>query len=202
MGKKPLVILAGPTAVGKTALSIGHAKAIGGEIMSADSMQAYRGMDIGTDKIKPEQMQGIRHHLIDEFDPDEEFNVAIFKEYCGRYISDAHSRGKIPIIVGGSGFYIQAALYDVDFKETDADLSYRKELEDFAKKNGAKALHAKLMEVDEASAKNIHENNIKRTIRALEYFKLTGVPISRHNEMERKKSPRFDFRYFVLNLPW
>ena len=130
--KKPLIIITGPTAVGKTELSIALAKRIGGEIISADSMQVYRHMDIGTAKIMPDEMQGVKHYLIDELEPDEEFNVTIFKQKCDRYIEEIYSHGNIPIIVGGTGFYIQAVLYDIDFTKTETDDAYRKELQKFA----------------------------------------------------------------------
>ena len=201
MKKIPLIILTGATAVGKTELSIELAKALDGEIISADSMQVYRGMDIGTAKIKPEQMQGIRHYLIDEFEPYEEFNVAIFKEKCTDYIMDINRRGKIPILVGGTGFYIQAVLYDVDFANTCQDTEYREKMKKFADTYGVQALHDKLKEVDKASADAIHPNNVKRVIRALEYYNQTGRKISLHNEEARKNSSPYNFRYFVLNLP-
>ena len=134
--KKPLIIITGPTAVGKTELSIALAKRIGGEIISADSMQVYRHMDIGTAKIMPDEMQGVKHYLIDELEPDEEFNVTIFKQKCDRYIEEIYSHGNIPIIVGGTGFYIQAVLYDIDFTKTETDDAYRKELQKFADEYG------------------------------------------------------------------
>ena len=164
---KPLIILTGPTAVGKTALSIGLAKAVDGEIISADSMQVYRKMNIGTAKIEPEEMQGVRHHLIDILDPAEEFNVVLFKKYALRAMEDIYSRGKIPIIVGGTGFYIQALLYDIDFEENDNDMSYREKLQNLADTHGKIFLHDMLAEVDPESAEKIHENNVKRVIRAL-----------------------------------
>lgn len=201
MKNKPLIILTGPTAVGKTSLSIGIAKALNGEIISADSMQVYRGMDIGTAKIKTTEMQGIKHYMIDEFDPSDEFNVAVFKEYCDKYIEEIYSRGKIPVLVGGTGFYIQAVLYNINFHETQTDEAYRKKLNHFAKTHGAEALHNELKKVDQASAKAIHPNNIKRVIRALEYFNQTGEPISLHNEEERQKKSPYNFKYFVLSLP-
>lgn len=199
--KRPLIILTGPTAVGKTELSIELAKSIGGEIVSADSMQVYRGMDIGTAKIKKEQMQGVTHHLIDIINPDEEFNVSIFKELAVKAIDEIYSRGNIPILTGGTGFYIQSVLYDVQFEETDKDDSYRRELKDFADKNGVAALHARLNEIDSHSAAAIHPNNIKRVIRAIEYFHQTGKPISEHNEKARAGKPAYRFKYFVLSLP-
>lgn len=196
---KPLIILTGPTAVGKTALSIGLAKAVDGEIISADSMQVYRKMNIGTAKIEPEEMQGVRHHLIDILDPAEEFNVVLFKKYALRAMEDIYSRGKIPIIVGGTGFYIQALLYDIDFEENDNDMSYRKKLQNLADTHGKIFLHDMLAEVDPESAEKIHENNVKRVIRALEFYKKTGMKISEHNETESQKKSPYNFEYFVLN---
>lgn len=196
---KPLIILTGPTAVGKTALSIGLAKAVDGEIISADSMQVYRKMNIGTAKIEPEEMQGVRHHLIDILDPAEEFNVVLFKKYALRAMEDIYSRGKIPIIVGGTGFYIQALLYDIDFEENDNDMSYREKLQNLADTHGKIFLHDMLAEVDPESAEKIHENNVKRVIRALEFYKKTGMKISEHNETESQKKSPYNFEYFVLN---
>lgn len=201
MNKKPLIILTGPTAVGKTELSIGLAKAINGEIISADSMQVYKGMDIGTAKIMPEQMQGVKHWLIDEFSPKEDFNVNIFKKKCDMYMDDIYSRGKIPILVGGTGFYIQAVLYDIDFEETQNDNSYRIKLQHFADVHGAEALHEELRKIDPKSAETIHPNNVKRVIRAIEYYEQTGEQISKHNEREKKKESPYLFRYYVLSLP-
>lgn len=198
---QPLIIITGPTAVGKTSLSIDIAKEINGEIISADSMQVYRGMDIGTAKIRPEEMCGIKHYLIDEFNPQDEFNVAIFKEKCKNYIEEIYNHGKVPIIVGGTGFYIQAILYDIDFKETKIDYNYRESLWKFAKEYGVDELHKKLEKIDAYSFKTIHPNNVKRVIRALEYYKQTKEPISSHNEKERQKKPSYTFKYFVLNLP-
>ena len=194
-----LVILTGPTAVGKTALSVALAKKIGGEIISADSMQVYRGMDIGSAKVTVEEMQGIPHFLIDEFDPAEEFHVVRFQEYAKRYIREIQERGHIPILVGGTGFYIQAVLYDIDFTENGSDHSYREELEALAKEHGAEYLHTMLASVDPASAEAIHANNVKRVIRALEFYRETGERISEHNEEERRKASPYQFAYFVLN---
>lgn len=194
-----LVILTGPTAVGKTALSVALAKKIGGEIISADSMQVYRGMDIGSAKVTAEEMQGVPHFLIDEFDPAEEFHVVRFQEYAKRYIREIQERGHIPILVGGTGFYIQAVLYDIDFTENGSDHSYREELEALAKERGAEYLHTMLASVDPASAEAIHANNVKRVIRALEFYQETGERISEHNEEERQKASPYQFAYFVLN---
>ena len=197
--KKPLIILTGPTAVGKTELSIELAKKVNGSIISADSMQVYRYMDIGSAKIRPEEMQGIPHYLIDTFEPDEEFHVVKFQKYAKRYMEEIYAEGRIPIIAGGTGFYIQALLYDIDFTEEQEDSAYRKELEEFAKEHGAHALHEKLRVVDEKAAEEIHENNVKRVIRALEFHHLSGGKISEHNEKERQKESPYNFAYFVLN---
>lgn len=197
--KKPLVILTGPTAVGKTKASIGLAKAIGGEIISADSMQVYKQMDIGSAKIKPSEMDGIPHYLVDILEPDEEFHVVLFQQMAKQAIQKIYEKGKIPILVGGTGFYIQAVLYDIDFSENEKDTSYREELEKLAQTKGAEYLHDLLREVDEKSAQDIHANNVKRVIRALEYFHQTGEKISEHNEEQRKKVSTYNFSYFVLN---
>lgn len=197
--KKPLIILTGPTAVGKTELSIELAKKINGSIISADSMQVYRHMDIGSAKIRKEEMQGIPHFLINTFEPEEEFHVVKFQEYAKKYIEEIYTQGRIPIIAGGTGFYIQALLYDIDFTDEKEDTRYRRELEQFAKEHGAHALHEKLRAVDEKAATEIHENNIKRVIRALEFYYLSGKKISEHNEQERHKESPYDFAYFVLN---
>ena len=197
--KKPLIILTGPTAVGKTKASIGLAKALNGEIISADSMQVYKYMDIGSAKIRPEEMQGIKHYLVDELEPDEEFNVVRFQQMAKKAMDEIYDKGKIPIVVGGTGFYIQALLYDIDFTENEEDTSYREELEQLASEKGTEYLHEMLQEIDSASAKSIHANNVKRVIRALEFYKQTGKKISEHNETERAKESPYDFCYFVLN---
>lgn len=197
--KKPLIILTGPTAVGKTKASIGLAKALNGEIISADSMQIYKSMDIGSAKIRPEEMQGIRHYLIDALEPDEEFHVVRFQELAKKAMEEIYAGGKIPVVVGGTGFYIQALLYDIDFTESKEDTSYREELELLAQTKGAEYLHQILRQVDEKAAENIHANNVKRVIRALEFHKETGEKISEHNEQERQKNSPYEFCYFVLN---
>lgn len=198
MDKLPLLILTGPTAVGKTNLSIRLAKAVNGEIISADSMQVYRRMDIGTAKIKPEEMCGVPHHLIDICEPTQDYNVVRFATEAKRLIKEITERGHIPILVGGTGFYIQAVLYDIDFTETEEDTSYREELETFAAEHGAEALHASLAKVDPASAVAIHANNIKRVIRALEFYMQTGTRISEHNEAQHGKESAYNSAYFVL----
>jgi len=197
--KKPLIILTGPTAVGKTKASIGLAKALNGEIISADSMQVYKYMNIGSAKIRPEEMQGIKHYLIDELEPDEEFHVARFQEMAKKALEEIYEKNKIPIVVGGTGFYIQALLYDIDFTESNEDSVYRQELERIAREKGAEYLHDMLRMVDPKSAEMIHANNVKRVIRALEFQKQTGQKISEHNEKERAKTSPYEFCYFVLN---
>lgn len=201
MKKKPLVVLTGPTAVGKTKASIGLAKAIGGEIISADSMQVYEYMDIGSAKIRPEEMQGIPHYLVDELKPWDEFHVVRFQQMAKKAMEQIYANGHIPIIVGGTGFYIQALLYDIDFTSTSQDDNYRQDLENLAKEKGAEYLHNMLREIDPKSAEDIHANNIKRVIRALEYYHQTGQKMSRHNEEERQKESPYEFVYFVLNAP-
>ena len=196
--KKPLIILTGPTAVGKTSASIGLAKSLGCEIISADSMQVYKKMDIGTAKIMPEEMEGIKHYLVDELDPKEEFHVARFQQMAKDAMDKIYDKGRIPILVGGTGFYIQALLYDIDFTENDSPNDYRKKLEILAKEKGAEYLHTMLTEVDPKSALQIHTNNIKRTIRALEFYHQTGMKISEHNEAEREKESPYQYAYFVL----
>lgn len=197
--KKPLIILAGPTAVGKTKASIGLAKAVNGEIISADSMQVYKYMDIGSAKIHPEEMQGVPHYLVDVLEPEEEFHVVRFQEMAKQAMEEIYQKGKIPILVGGTGFYIQAVLYDIDFTENGGDDTYRKELEALAQQNGAVWLHERLREVDEKAAEEIHANNIKKVIRALEYYRQTGQKISEHNAEQRQKKSPYRFAYFVLN---
>ena len=200
MKKKPLVVLTGPTAVGKTKASIGLAKAIGGEIISADSMQVYEYMDIGSAKIRPEEMQGIPHYLVDELKPWDEFHVVRFQQMAKKAMEQIYANGHIPIIVGGTGFYIQALLYDIDFTSTSQDDNYRQDLENLAKEKGASYLHHELQKVDKESAEAIHPNNIKRVIRALEYFQSTGQKFSDHNKEERQKGSPYNFLYLVLTM--
>ena len=197
--KKPLVVLTGPTAVGKTGLSIRLAKAIGGEIISADSMQVYKHMDIGSAKIKREEMSGVPHHLIDVLEPSEAFNVVTFQILCRRAMDIIYRNGRIPILAGGTGFYIQAVLYDIDFTENEEDTTYRDKLAALAEQEGAQYLHDMLKNVDPKAADAIHPNNIKRVIRALEFHRQTGMFISKHNETERQKESPYAAAYFVLN---
>ena len=197
---KDLIVLTGPTAVGKTSLSIALAKAVGGEIISADSMQVYKYMNIGTAKITEEEKCGIPHFLIDELEPDEEFNVTIFKNKVMGYIKDITSRGKVPIIVGGTGFYIQSVIYDINFNEYGDDSNVRKKYEAMAETIGKSELHKKLALVDREYADSVSENNVKKVVRALTFFEMTGEKLSEHNKRERERSSPFDFAYFVLTM--
>ena len=199
MDRKPLIILAGPTAVGKTSLSIRLAKETGGEIISADSMQVYRHMDIGSAKITKEEMEGVPHYLVDMLEPEEEFNVVRFQQMAEEAAERIWEKGKIPLVVGGTGFYIQALLYDIDFTENDGDESYRRQLERKASdEEGASELYEILKTVDPKAAQEIHPRNIKRIIRALEFYHQTGKKISEHNETQRQKESPYNYAYFVL----
>ena len=198
--KPKLYIIAGPTAVGKTKASLLFAKKMNAEIISADSMQVYRGMDIGTAKLREDEMDGIRHHLIDILSPFDEFNIAIFKELAKKAIEDIHSRGKEAVLVGGTGFYIQSVLYDTDFTTGDCDKELRESLSLEYDENGAEYMYNKLKELDEKAAQSIHPNNKKRIVRAIEYALSTDKKISEHNINERAKKSPYNYKYFVLNL--
>lgn len=199
MDRKPLIILAGPTAVGKTSLSIRLAKETGGEIISADSMQVYRHMDIGSAKITKEEMEGVPHYLVDVLEPEEEFNVVRFQQMAKEAAERIWEKGKIPLVVGGTGFYIQALLYDIDFTENDGDESYRRQLEQKASdEEGASELYEMLKAVDLKAAQEIHPRNLKRIVRALEFYHQTGKKISEHNETQRQKMSPYNYAYFVL----
>ena len=199
--KKPLVVLTGPTAVGKTKLSISLAKALNGEIISADSMQVYKYMDIGSAKITEKEMDGVPHHLINVLSPFEEFHIVRFQELAKKAMEDIYNRGKTPVFVGGTGFYIQAITKDIDFTEGEEDKQYREELSRLAAEKGNEFLHEMLREVDKKSAEEIHANNVKRVIRALEFYKENGFPISQHNEEQKQNETPYNLAYFVLNAP-
>lgn len=191
MNKIPLIVVAGATASGKTSLAISLAGELGGEVVSADSMQIYKYMDIGTAKPTQEEMQGIVHHMIDIVEPDVNFSVAEYAKMAHEKIEDVINRGKVPILAGGTGLYINSVVNDVDFSETEEDLTIRSELSEYAEKNGAEALHNILKECDPVSAEKIHQNNIKRVIRAIEVFRLTGERLSDHNEATKQKESRY-----------
>lgn len=194
-----LVVLTGPTAVGKSELSIELAGRIGGEILSADSMQVYRHMDIGSAKIRPEQMGHIPHHLIDILEPTEECNVVSFQQLAKEAMAQIYARGHIPVVVGGTGFYIQALLYDIDFTENDEDTALRARLSALAAEEGSDALYRRLMQIDPESCETIHAHNVKRVIRAIEFYEKTGTKISAHNRQQRENPSPYNFAYFVLN---
>lgn len=199
--KPPLIVLTGPTAVGKTSLSISLAKAVNGEIISADSMQVYQKMNIGSAKIRPEEMQGVPHYLVDVLDPKEDFHIVKFQQMAKAAIKEIYSRGKLPILVGGTGFYIQAVTRDIDFTQAEQEDGYRKELEFIAKLRGADYLHEMLKQADPKSAAAIHAHNVKRVIRALEFYHQNGTPISSHNEAQKQNESPYTLAYFVLNMP-
>ena len=192
---KKIVIISGPTAVGKTSISIKMAHRLNGEIISADSMQVYKGMDIGSAKITSGEMEGIRHHLIDILEPDRDFNVQIFQKLAGEAIEDICKRGKLPIIVGGTAFYIQALLYGIDFTEEDHDDSYRNKLNELSENE----LYERLNQIDPEYAKTTHKNNKKRVIRAIEYNHFTGRKFSEYNAEQSQRKAIYDYRYFVLD---
>ncbi|MGI6107090.1 MAG: tRNA (adenosine(37)-N6)-dimethylallyltransferase MiaA [Lachnospiraceae bacterium] len=194
----PLVIVTGPTAVGKTDISVQLAKRIGGEIISADSMQVYRYMDIGSAKVTPEEMQGVRHYLVDVLEPSDSFDVVRFQKMAEEAAEEIASHGAVPIVAGGTGFYIQSLLYKIDFEQTEEHPEIRRRYEQIAAEKGAEYLHTLLREADPKAAEAIHPSNVKRTVRALEYHELTGKPISEHNEKERAKTSPWHFVYFVL----
>lgn len=201
MDKRPLIILAGPTASGKTGISVRLAEKAGGEIISADSMQVYKEMTIGTAKILPDEMNGINHYLVDEIAPDEPFNVVIFQQMAKKAMEKIYDSGHIPLLVGGTGFYIQAVLYDIDFEDNAEDDEYRIRLQEAASQGRGSDLYEKLKDIDPDAAKAIHPNNIKKIIRALEYHEQTGRRISEHNEEQRKKESPYNYVYFVLDMP-
>ncbi|MFD1884257.1 tRNA (adenosine(37)-N6)-dimethylallyltransferase MiaA [Paenibacillus wenxiniae] len=188
-GKPKLLVLIGPTAVGKTAISIEIAKRFGAEIISGDSMQVYRGMDIGTAKIKPEEMQGIPHHLIDIHDPSEPFSVAEFQQRCRELIPAISSRGKLPFIVGGTGLYVESVSYEFQFSESGADEEFRRQQMEYAEQHGAQALHDRLATIDPKTADRLHPNDQRRIIRALEVHHLTGVKLSDQLASQTRTSP-------------
>ena len=197
--KPMLIVVAGPTASGKSAAAVELARMIDGEIISADSMQVYRYMDIGSAKITKEEMMGIPHYLIDVADPTEDFDVVRYAREAKAAVSDIILRGKVPILCGGTGFYIQAVTRDIDFSETGSLPEYREELAAYAAQHGNAALHERLRDIDPVSYETIHPNNLKRVIRALEYYKETGMTISAHNEAERQRETPYDLHFFVLN---
>lgn len=196
---KELFILGGPTGVGKTELSLKIAKALNGEIISADSMQIYKYMDIGSAKIKKEEMQGIPHHLIDFVDPHLSFSVAEYKCLAEKKIEEIYSKGKTPIIVGGTGLYINSILYNYDFNLSYKDEAFRKEMEKVSIDKGKEYLHNMLKDIDPSSYEKLYPNDVKRVIRALEVYKLTGKTITQIN-LDKESSLAYKPRYYVLTM--
>jgi len=189
--KLPLLVLVGPTAVGKTALSVAVAQAVGAEIISGDSMQVYRGMDVGTAKITPAEMGGVPHHLIDIKDPDEDFSVAEFQARVDGLVREIHARGRLPMLVGGTGLYVRAVVEAYTFTELDPDPELRQRLRQEEEGRGPGFLHARLAEVDPVSAARLHPNDLFRIVRALEVYHLTGIPISA-TQTAATSQPRYD----------
>lgn len=200
MSKIPLIVVAGPTASGKTALAIDIANYVGGEIVSADSMQIYKYMDIGSAKPTKTELSQAVHHLIGFLNPDEEFSVADYTELAHKTIADINSRGKIAVMVGGTGLYINSVVNDVTFGEIDTDYECRDELQKLAEEKGSEYLLEMLAEFDEVSAKRLHPNNLRRIIRAIEFYKVTGKPISEHQEETKQVESRYD--PLMLCIDW
>ncbi len=194
-----LIVISGPTAVGKSELAAELGRRIGGEVVSADSMQVYRHMDIGSAKVTLEEMLGVPHHMIDVVDPREEMDAARYAAMAKECIAGILKRGHVPILCGGTGFYIQAVVRDIDFTETTADEAFRARMRRLAEEEGSGAVHRLLREVDPESAAAIHPNNLKRVIRALEYAGETGRKISEHNEEERQKESPYRLVWFYID---
>lgn len=198
--KQKLCIIAGPTAVGKTDISLSVAQKLCGEIISADSAQVYKYMDIGTAKISEEDMRGIKHYMLDEVYPDESFSAAIFKEKAENYIRDINSRGKLPIVVGGTGLYINSLLNNLEFTDSIIDIDFRNEMRQIAAEKGNRYVHEMLKNVDEISYEKLHPNDLKRVIRALEVYKHTGKPISYFQMLSKEQPCKYEYAYICLNM--
>ena len=191
MSMQPIIVVLGPTASGKTALAVELAKRYNGEVVSADSMQIYKGMDILTAKPSDAEMQEIKHHLIDFLEPDRNFSVADYVKLANSAIDDIASRGKLPILAGGTGLYISSLIDNIKFDETTGDKEFREKLFNLAKEKGNHYLWEQLLEVDETTALSVHENNLPRVIRALEVYEKTGVRLSEHKKTSRLEKSRF-----------
>ncbi len=192
MSMQPIIVVLGPTASGKTALAVELAKQYNGEVVSADSMQIYKGMDILTAKPSDAEMQGIKHHLIDFLEPDCDFSVADYVKLANSAVDDIFSRGKLPVLAGGTGLYINSLIDNVKFDETTGDKEFREKLFNLSKEKGNRYLWEKLLQVDEATALQVHENNVSRVIRALEVFEKTGEKLSEHKKTSRLEKSRFN----------
>ena len=200
MSKIPLVIILGPTAVGKTAISIEIAKRLNGEIISADSMQIYKYMDIGTAKPSIEEREGVPHHLLDVVYPDEPFNVSLYKDLATKTIKEIYSRGKLPIVAGGTGLYINSLIYPLDFTDAHEDKEYREKLEKEAEEKGKDWLYNKLKLVDPETAKRLHPNDVRRIIRALEVYHITGKPMSEYYGRDLRKNHQYSIVLIGLTM--
>lgn len=198
--KQKLLIIAGPTGVGKTELSIKLAKLLNGEVISADSMQIYKYMDIGSAKVTKDEMQGVKHHMIDVVLPSENFTVVDYKNMAEKEIKNVIEQNKLPIIVGGTGLYINSLTCNMNFTEAESDIEYRKYLEDLANEKGNEYVHNLLKEIDPISYEKIHANNLKRVIRALEVYKVSGKPFSSFNDLETFYKSKYDIYYYVLTM--
>ena len=190
--KQKLIVVAGPTASGKTRLAIDIAKSVNGEIVNADSMQIYKYMNIGSAKPTLEEQSEAKHHLIDFLEPDEEFSVANYTELAHKVIAEISSRGKVPIMCGGTGLYINSVVNDITFGEIETDYKLREELNELAKQHGSQYLLDILKEFDPVSAQRLHPGNLRRIVRAIEFYRTTGIPISEHQEMTKQKESRYE----------
>lgn len=190
--KQKLIVVAGPTASGKTRLAIDIAKSVNGEIVNADSMQIYKYMNIGSAKPTLEEQSEAKHHLIDFLDPDEEFSVADYTDLAHKVIAEIASRGKVPIMCGGTGLYINSVVNDITFGEIETDYKLREELNELAKQHSSQYLLDILKEFDPVSAQRLHPGNLRRIVRAIEFYRTTGIPISEHQEMTKQKESRYE----------
>ena len=200
MEKEKVIVICGPTASGKTALSIELAKKINGEIVSCDSMQIYKEMNIGTAKPTKEEMQGIKHYMIDIISPDERYSVADYKKQAKEAIKEILSKGKVPIVVGGTGLYVDSLIYEIDYPEIEFDEKYREELEQEVEERGLEALYEKAKEIDEEAIKKISSNDKKRILRILEIYHATGKNKTEQEKESRKTPVEFDYKVFALNM--
>ena len=200
MEKPKVIVICGPTASGKTALSIELAKKINGEIVSADSMQIYKDMNIGSAKVTNEEMQGIKHYMIDCVSPDERFSVADYKTNAKNAIEEIIKKGKTPIVVGGTGLYIDALIYEIEYKDIKIDENYRKELQEIEKNQGLEVLYKKALEIDPKAMEKISQNDSKRIMRVLEIYKATGKNKTEQEAESRLKEIPYDYKVFALTM--
>lgn len=199
MQKQKVIVIGGPTASGKTKLSIELAKRINGEIVSADSMQIYKEMNIGTAKPDSEEMQGIKHYMLDIVSPDIRFSVAQYKTEAKQAIKEILNKGKVPIVIGGTGLYIETLIYEIEFPQIETDLEYRKELEETAKEKGLEYLYNKAVRIDKSAMEKISKNDKKRILRVLELYHQTGKTKSELEENSRKE-PEYEYKFFAIDM--